>query len=352
MKRVLGVLLLTAGLCAARWNREAEPEAAAEPVVEPLPQSGPLWGHDLPMDPGVLPQGLANPTAQACAACHDTGWEGSAHATPSSSWRQAAAANGNSPLCTACHLPLQSQHAQVVVEYNGGPLGDAEVVPNPGYDSALAGESVTCAACHMRDGALVGPEASEAPHPTAQGGSDTCTACHQYTWPGGDSPLYDTVGEWSTSAWAAEDVGCTDCHGHDLRARGALSLLLDAPAELTRGEPVNLTLTVQNTGAGHNVPTGSPWGALLIEVQVVADGGPVGEAWTTRLGKTLGEDAPWPLVEDSTLAPLAERLYEVPLELPQSAPDGRGDVVVRTLRIGPDGVATPSQVTRVPVVVY
>ena len=352
MKRVLGVLLLTSSLCAARWNKEPEPEEPPQPVVEPVPQAGPLWAHDLPLDAGPLPEGLANPTAQACAACHETGWEASAHASPSSSWMQAAAANGNSPLCTSCHLPLQSQHPAVVVEYNGGPIGEAEVAPNPGYDSALAGESVTCAACHMRDGSLVGPEGAEAPHATAQGGGDTCTACHQYTWPGGESPLYDTVGEWSGSAWATRGVECTDCHGHDLVARGALSLLLDAPPELTRGEAITLELTVQNTGAGHNVPTGSPWGALLIEVQVVVDEGAVGEAWTTRLGKTLGEEAPWPVVENTTLAPLAERVYEVPLELPQSAPDGRGHVVVRTLRIGPDGAATPSQVTRVPVAVY
>ena len=115
---------------------------------------------------------------------------------------------------------------------------------------------------------------------------------------------------------------------------------------------MQLSLTAQNTGAGHYVPTGSPWGSMVIEVQVLAEGAFVGEPWTATLGQTLSEEAPWTVTADTRLAPLEERLYEVDLVLPQSAPSGRGHVEVRTLRIGPDGSARRSQVTRVPVVVY
>ena len=354
MRRLTLCLLGIVALCAGRW-RPAPDEVDAinpDPVVPTPTFADALW-PELPVDHGPLPDGLANPSAQGCGACHETAsWSNSAHAQPSDAWRDAAATTNDSPLCTSCHHPLQAQHATLVVEYNGGPLATAVTVPNPGYDSALAGEYVTCAACHVRDGAVVGPRGHDAPHPTAQRTDESCGSCHQYTWPGADTALYDTVGEWSRSAWAVEGVGCIDCHDHGLTARTALSMLLAAPAELTRGEGVALSLTVQNTGAGHAVPTGSPWSALLLEVQVVVDEGFVGEAWSTRLERTIQPEPPYAVTADTRLGTLEERTWAVELDLPQSAPDGRGHIRVQALRIGPDGTATPFQVTRVPVVVY
>lgn len=354
MRRLMLCLVGIVGLCAGRWRPETDdpPALNADPASPTRGFAQPLWPA-LPAEHGPLPEGLANVTSQACGACHETtSWSGSAHAEPSPSWRAAAAATNDSPLCTSCHLPLQAQHATVVTEYNGGPLGMAVTARNPGYDSALAGEYVTCAACHVRDGAVVGPEGADAPHPTAQRSDEACSTCHQYTWPGAEDPLYDTVGEWSRSAWATQDVGCTDCHDHSLSAGTALSMLLAAPPELTRGEAVSLSLTVQNTGAGHAVPTGSPWTAMLLEVQVIVNDDFAGEAWSTRLEKTLETEPPYAVTSDTRLGPLEERTWPVEVELPHSAPDGHGYIRVQALRIGPDGTATPSHVTRVPVVVY
>ena len=111
--------------------------------------------------------------------------------------------------------------------------------------------------------------------------SSACATCHQLTWPGASSPLYDTYGEWERSAHARSGIGCTDCHGasnangtHDLNIPFERALTVDlqlsSPA-MTRGsqEPLTGNLTVLNTGAGHAVPTGSPWSRVQLRVQLV-----------------------------------------------------------------------------------
>jgi hypothetical protein len=358
----LAVSLLCLSLLPAASAGKDRPARRPEPVVTaaPAPSSPmapPLFDGTLPLDHGRLPDGLANPSAQGCHACHDLPfdtWQSSPHARgPSAAMRLAAAESGDGAACLSCHLPLRAQQGERLLGVE---------LPGP-WDATLASEGVTCAACHLRRGAVVGPTPQiNAPHSSAWrddlGSAETCAACHQLTWPGAATPLYDTFGEWSRSPWARAGVSCTTCHmgaqGHTMRAdrERALSALLSlGGAEVVRGgPPVKVELTLQNTGAGHSVPTGSPWIGWRVEIVLLREKGPALVLSQHELVRRVATTAPWQTESDSRLAPAETRTVSASLSLPQDAPPGDGALVVRVQELV-RGAATepPFELVRVPV---
>lgn len=352
----------------AEATTPASPDAVP-PRQHPAPYPGPL-----PRELGPVPEGLANPTAQACHACHPEvhgAWSASAHAgPPSDALREAATAAGD-PACLACHLPLTSQYAEQPGE--DGP------VANPAWSPTMSLEGVGCASCHLHEGVVLSSEPpGPAPHRTAWapalGASSFCASCHQLTWPGADAPFYDTFGEWSRSGWAKAGVTCQDCHmgpgagavragaDHQVEANlaRAVSLLvtLSAP-ELVRGGPtVTANITLQNTGAGHHLPSGSPWKGLRLEaalVRIAPDGRDLaaGVPFTADLVRTVSDAAPWTTLTDSRIPAGGETTWEVPLELSSRDPATTWWLRVRLLRIaGAMPTDAPPQVEqRIPIAV-
>lgn len=332
----LSWLVLT---CGAGGKKRPEPEPPPAPIVAPAAPPapaprGPMWAA-LPVDAGPLPVGLGNPTASGCAACHAAevaAWRGSGHARAAARADALAAAD---PACTVCHLPLAAQY-----ETRAGST-------NPAYDLSAWSEGVGCAACHLRDGAVVARSPVAAPHPTAWSPElddpAACATCHQLSWPGADVPLYDTVGEWSRSGWASAGVGCLDCHGAHAVALPfdrAVSVLPEAPGRaLRRGAPpIPFAVLLQNTGAGHAVPTGSPYAGLRVEIALEGPVGKRGEIGvrgtptTVDLGRTVSDAPPWRVTADSRLAPGAARRVEAPLSLPADAAAGPWVARVRVIR--------------------
>lgn len=359
---VLGPMLLLASTPAiAGWfGKSKAPPSPPDPVAEPesvppptapAPPSTKLWTAPLPHPLGALPDGLANASAQGCAACHGDlhdDWSSSAHARGPSPALLEAAADANEDRCTSCHLPLDVQHRQAVVLDAGDPTRPKRF-DNPGFDATLAAEGATCAACHIRDGKVLGsaPVTSAAPHAggwsDSLGSAQSCAPCHQLTWPGADRPLYDTVGEWERSAYAEADISCATCHlegsaGHTMSvpASRAVSILTQLPpAAIVRGaEPVEGVLIVQNTGAGHAFPTGSPWRGVRIQSQIEGpkpkgEGTqPWGDTLTADLRRSLSESPPWSTVADTRLAAGAQQRWPLSLRLPVDAP--KGAYVLRT----------------------
>jgi len=338
-----------------------------------------LFPDGLPVAAGPIPTGLANRSAQGCNACHyqahDT-WAHSAHATgfADPAFREAVAEAGT-PACRVCHQPLAEQAPQRAVYASGDP-NEADQEPNPTFDATLYSEGVTCAACHVRDGKIVAshPPAGKAPHPVTWSDSLTsssfCAACHELTWPGADKPFYDTYGEWRRSPQGAAGIQCQDCHmgqgasgggrvDHDVTidpAR-AVSLLVDVDhLALTRGgDPLNVTIRLQNTGAGHAVPTGSPFVAVVLKARLLSPPQVKGDLPAERsvlqavLGRTLSEGPPWTTTTDTRLQAGGERqwFWQPALEID----DPRGDWFIevsltRTVRGQPDG--DPFLVRRIP----
>ncbi|MEZ4239284.1 MAG: hypothetical protein R3F59_24650 [Myxococcota bacterium] len=322
----------------------------------------------MPLEVGPLPPGMANDSVQGCAACHPQvadQWALGPHAAgPSPALIEAARGQ---PACLSCHLPLASQH-ESLYDYDGGRLDRPVPRPNPGFEATLAIEAVTCGACHLRDGAVaVGtPEAAAAaaPHPMVYADrlveSEACASCHQLSWPGADQPLYDTFGEWERSGFAEMGITCQGCHmlgaadgslGADhevhLDPGRAVSVLLEAPTlKLVRGgAPLPAKLTLQNTGAGHAFPTGSPFRAVRLEAALVrtAEPGSADDALrmpqlTVDLARRVSPEPPFGLEADTRLQAGEARAFEVPLALPQEVPPGAWQLevsLVRTVRGAP-----------------
>lgn len=92
--------------------------------------------------------------------------------------------SGNRWMCRNCHTPLLVQHAEYPVGLEGGDVEKPLLVGGERADLALREEGITCAACHLRDGVIVGPTGRGAEaHPTRADASfrmpNICLRCHQ-----------------------------------------------------------------------------------------------------------------------------------------------------------------------------
>jgi hypothetical protein len=205
--------------------------------------------------------------AAACVGCHRSvhaDWAQSRHGL---AWTNAIFRREykDRPLdwCVHCHAPLVEQFAEV--KRGGGPLAD---------------EGVNCAVCHLRAGRMLARNKSPAsPHDTDArgdfGGPGYCAGCHQFSFPTiepapdnkgpgrvtgyTEHPMQDTFNQHARGPHS--DKECIGCHqreetthrfpgGHDA-AMIAGALRMDVCRERDA-----LAVSLANTGAGHNVPTG------------------------------------------------------------------------------------------------
>lgn len=336
---------------ARAWGRKApEPPAAVEPAAvqpaaveaqapaapadaRPATPAPKLFGSGLPVDIGARVEGVASMSAAACGACHyaaHDAWSGSRHAAAwqSATFQAALRGAGKSTACLGCHLPVASQHAELAAGYVDGDLSRPNLVANPSFDLSLMGEGVSCAACHVREGVVIGLHASgNAPHATVASDElaspELCATCHQLTWPGADRPYYDTYGEWEASPFSAAGVRCQDCHmapttGAALPgSRGsvpshggvadlarALTTQLDAASDVVRrGQPYAVTLAIMNTGAGHAVPTGNPANVLEVTLALVdAKGKDLDKPKKVGFSRTVEAQPPYRQLADTRIA--------------------------------------------------
>lgn len=307
-----------------------DPEVAVSPVVEaprlfPTPASG---TPALPVSIDVLPAGLSSLSAQGCNACHaaahDT-WATSGHgkAWTNPAFQSALASVNDSTLCQSCHLPITNQHEAVANGYVDGAASRPVLVANTAFDAGLRAEGVTCAACHVRalpDGSatILGTHASaNSPHRITVTDElqkpELCATCHEVTWPGADQPYYATYTEWKGSGWASAGVTCQHCHmapttgaivtgtngvgpAHTFAANPAraLSALVRMPGTVHRNEPFDLTLTLQNSGAGHSVPTGNPANTATVTVVLLdSSGKELAAPWRQTYARTVDAASPY-----------------------------------------------------------
>ncbi|MEM6927135.1 MAG: hypothetical protein AAF602_09415, partial [Myxococcota bacterium] len=292
---------------------------------------------------------------------HD-GWAAGPHGRPISEAMRSAVAEAAVPACAVCHLPLREQHD----ELPGWGRTDGPGEANPAWEGTLRVEGVTCAACHVREGriAVASEEAARklAPHPMAYAEELTdervCAGCHQLTWPGADAPLYDTVGEWSRSVWQAAGVGCTDCHLQGVAPHAerhdpgrAFSLIVrPSQRRLTRGgEPLKVAVTLQNTGAGHTMPTGSPFRGYRVTARITKPGRRTTLAdfgqLVADLSRTLSAAPPWTTIADTRLPAGGERTFAYEATFSQRWSAGRYDLVVELWRTR-EGTVVGEPVTR------
>ncbi|WP_447973360.1 multiheme c-type cytochrome [Nitrospira sp. Kam-Ns4a] len=312
------------------------------------------YARAIPSQP--IPAGLDSLRAEACGSCHREiyeEWKTSIHARAYTDpffqayWRK----DRNIWVCLNCHAPLDSQQPTVVQEIPRGRVEKAAQVPNPHYDPDYQKEGISCAACHVRDGVILGPfDDSVAPHPTkfdpAFRTTQLCYRCHNVV--SGPAQFYNvgpcgTYAEYEGKFFMQErGMICQSCHmpeverpvaeggplrhgrqhlwrgGHDPEMiRRAVAVQVDAePSVPIPGQPIRFTLTLINAGAGHKLPTGDPDRHFTVEFLVKDAKGRV----IATQAETMGRWILWqPVIlelYDNRLLPLASRAYTFDYTLP------------------------------------
>ncbi len=312
------------------------------------------YAHPIPFQ--TIPAGLDSLRAESCGQCHREiyeEWKNSIHAHAfqdpffQAYWKR----DRNIWVCLNCHTPLENQQPTLIKEIPRNRVERAVQEPNPGYDREYQQEGITCAACHVRDGVVLGPyDDSAAPHPTKFDPSfrttQVCYRCHNVV--SGPAQFYN-VGPCGTYAeyegrYFMQERGmiCQSCHmpeierpvaeggplrlgrqhlwrgGHDpemIRQALAVQLRADPPVP-EPGDEVRLTLTLINAGAGHKIPTGDPDRHLSVEFETRDSAARV----IARQRDTMGRWILWqPVVlevYDNRLLPLASREYAFTTRIP------------------------------------
>jgi hypothetical protein len=286
---ILGLVLALLGFLAWRMLRPMNIFVVTEAFERPIPHQG-------------LPASVTGEGSQACVACHEeihAEWSASMH---SRAWtdpyfQKDWEFDGARQVCKNCHVPLENQQEQRVVGFRDRGKEDPILEPNAGFDAALQREGVTCAACHLREGRILGPYGdTRAPHAVAKmdDPNRACVRCHVVEGDRWDTffrmPPCGTVAEIESSG--TKELGCVQCHmpavrrtlvaggtmrevrrhlwrgGHD-PAMVQSALKAELTEESVAGGKRLLVLTLTNVGARHFLPTGTPDRHLMVTLRLL-----------------------------------------------------------------------------------
>ena len=306
--------------------------------------------YERPLDFQRVPRGLKSLSARECGACHVEiyrEWRQSVHAQAwhdpqfQSEFRKQP---GVQWMCVNCHTPLRNQLDSLVVALRRGDVERPVRRANPAFDPALKEEAITCASCHVRDGAVEGPfGTTTAPHATRRNpdfrSPAQCLRCHQavQAYPGKNFICtFNTGEEWRAGPFERRGRICQDCHmpevrrplvaggsvrrtglhgwiGSHLRKGGetdpalweAMAKRLPPGVELrpgptpraTAGAPAQWRVAAVNTHAGHRLPTGDPEREVIVELAAIA-----GRDTVARARHSIRQEYQW--------APVVRKLYD------------------------------------------
>lgn len=282
-----------------------------------------------PVDTSQTPAVLGKLSAKECAVCHQDFYEEWQTTIHSKAWTEPYFQadwkfDHSQHSCRLCHTPLDRQQPKKVLGYRDTDKWDPIVEDNPDFDSQLQHEGVTCAACHYRDGKIVGVLGNtNAPHPVKvlDDPNQVCVRCHIVEGEKWDTffrfPPCGTVAEIKSTLPQANkahsgeqlvtntsSLGCVQCHmpllkralvkggkvretrqhfwrgGHDPKmVKKALSVKFTETGLVNKNTPDSnvrqFTLTIENTGAAHYVPTGTPDRHLTILLRALDKDGNV-----------------------------------------------------------------------------
>lgn len=330
------------------------------------------WGRAISVQ--VVPEGLAGIRASDCGVCHKAiyaEWRTSTHARAmvDLQFQFEWAKDDSLWLCLNCHIPLANQQTFLVTGVRDGDLRRPVTEDNPSYDAALAEEGITCAVCHVRDGAIIGLHgAAESPHPVkVDAGALTfelCLTCHNAIGHFGGTLVcnFDTGDDWRRTGRVASGEDCLHCHmppvtrplAHggaaregrhhtwygagipklfedmaEVPPRSGLEIeIVEDPGGYLAGEPGSITIHVANRNAGHSVPTGDVERFVLIRLRLEEENeNRVYWEHEERIGE-VWEWSPEPRqVSDNTLAFGEERSYRYEIDIP----DGTSSLVFQVI---------------------
>ena len=312
------------------------------------------YAHAIPFQ--KVPEGIPSLRAEACGECHQEiyqEWKTSIHAHAyedpffQAYWKR----DHKFWVCLNCHTPLENQQPTLIQDIPRGRVEKATQIPNPHYDAEFQQEGVTCAACHVRDGVILGPyDDSAAPHPTqfdpSFRTSQVCYRCHSVV--SGPAQFYNvgpcgTFAEYEGEFFMKErGMICQSCHmpevdrpvavgspirrgrrhlwrgGHDpemIKRAVAITVSADPPTPRP-GQPMQFTLTMINAGAGHKIPTGDPDRFFTVEFLLKDAQGRVVADQTDTMGRWILWQPVIVEVYDNRLRPLASQEYLFSFQVP------------------------------------
>jgi hypothetical protein len=313
------------------------------------------YAHAIPYQ--KIPAGLDSLKAESCGQCHQAiyeEWKSSIHSKAYQDpffhayWTK----DKHSWVCLNCHAPLENQQATLIKNIPRDRVEKAHQEPNLQFDPEYQKEGITCAACHVRDGMILGPfEDSAAPHPTKFDPNfrtaQVCYRCHNVI--SGPAQFYN-VGPCGTYAeyegkFFMKERGfiCQSCHmpeiqrpvatdgpirqgrqhlwrgGHDpeMIKRAVAIQMVANPSEPKPGENVEVTLTLINAGAGHKLPTGDPDRHFTVEFMVEDRNQQTLESQKDTMGRWIMWQPAIVELYDNRLMPLASRDYKFSYRLPK-----------------------------------
>ena len=95
-----------------------------------------------------------------------------------------------------------------------------------------------------------------------------------------------------------------DPRSGQLRAglRPAVAVCGRTSPEVERGKKYPVTVKLQNTGAGHHVPTGSPYKTYTVSISLMDNAGKaLASVHTEQLGRTVTEEPPYTTTADNRI---------------------------------------------------
>ena len=310
-------------------------------------------------------------SSELCAECHQdiyNKWSDSVHALAVkdpifyTSYIEAYAISGGEAkiLCLKCHSPTTI----VTKDYE--------------LSGKIANEGVSCDFCHtlkgvnlndkkdpfIRDislikrGPLKGGEVKEhkVEYSKLHLSSELCASCHEYVSDNGLS-IMGTYSEWKGSSYAEEGKQCQDCHmpkiegevakastskemryinDHNLQGGHSivqLKKVLQVKIKETKRvkDKFSVTVSIENAGSGHMVPTGMPTRKLILNCEVRT---PKNKIYSEKRlyekiiigkdGKELVKDSEIMLgrgvsiIKDNRISPKEVRIEEFIFSIPES----------------------------------
>jgi hypothetical protein len=328
-----------------------------------------------------IPEGLESLSASECGDCHEEiyrEWQKSNHAIALQDLQfQAEWAKDDSLwVCLNCHTPLQNQQESIILGKRGGDYFKPVKQANPHFDPELKEESITCAVCHVQDGAVIGMQGNQAESPHAVKKDPEllsykyCLTCHNIT-----DDLTSTLvcsfqsgDEWAKSPYPEAGRDCISCHMPDvyrpLTAGGAgrhtrrhtwigsaipkfhgedkivdgyksgLDVAVySSPEKIATEDSAFLTVSFTNQRAGHYIPTGDPEYFLTIDLRLADKNENTIKDTTFRIGQ---EWEWWPearKLSDNRLKPLEQRNYIFAVKTPVVLENLYWEVVISSHRM-------------------
>jgi hypothetical protein len=140
--------------------------------------------------------------------------------------------------------------------------------------------------------------------------------------------------------------------GADLQR--ALTVLLSLPSpEIQRGAEVVVGLRIQNTGAGHAVPTGSPFKSLRLRAELLGeDGKALAPDWSRDFARTVEEAPPWRILSDNRLGAGQQVDLQFPLLVDQKKSAQRATLALSMHELRADQLSPPVARWSFPLTVY